>query len=109
MRVYKVVFLNQGKVYEVYAKAVHQGELYGFVEIEGLIFGDSGTLVVDPEAERLKNEFKGVSRSMVPIHSMIRIDEVEKEGQSRIREVGDKTNVTPFPTPLYTPDRGPEK
>lgn len=109
MRVYKVIFLNQGKVYELYAKAVHQGELYGFVEIEELLFGEVSQLLVDPAEERLKSEFQGVRRSLIPIHAVIRIDEVEKEGQSKIREVGETSNVTPFPTPFYTPGKGPEK
>jgi hypothetical protein len=109
MRVFKVIFLNQGKVYELYAKAVHQGELYGFVEIEELLFGEAGRLLVDPAEERLKSEFQGVRRSLIPIHAVIRIDEVEKEGQSKIHEAGETTNVTPFPTPLYTPGKGPGK
>ena len=108
MRVFKVIFLNQGKVYELYAKAVHQGELYGFVEIEELLFGEASRLLVDPAEERLKSEFQGVRRSLIPIHTVIRIDEVEKEGQSKMHEVGETTNVTPFPTPLYTPGKGPE-
>lgn len=109
MRVYKVMFLNQGKVYELYAKAVRQGELYGFVEIEGLLFGSGHSMLVDPAEEKLKGEFEGVNRSSIPIHAVIRIDEVEKEGQSKIHEVSDKNNVTPFPSPLYTPDKGSDK
>ena len=105
MRVFRITFLNQGKIYEVYAKRVQQGELYGFVEVMDLLFEDSSKLLVDPSTERLKTEFDGVSRSIIPIHSVIRIDEVEKEGQGKIREIGDKTNVTPFPSPLYSPPR----
>jgi hypothetical protein len=109
MRVYKVMFLNQGKVYELYAKAVHQGELYGFVEIEELLFGNGSSLLVDPGEERLKCEFEGVKRALIPIHAVIRIDEVEKEGQSKIHDGENATNVTPFPSPLYTPGKGPDK
>ena len=109
MRVYKVVFHNQGKVYELYAKAVHQGELYGFVEIEELLFGETSQLLVDPAEERLKSEFQGVRRSLIPIHAVIRIDEVEKEGQSKIHEVKEGGNVTPFPSSLYPPGKTPEK
>lgn len=109
MRVFKVMFLNHGKVYEVYAKSVRQGDLYGFVEIAGLLFGEASKVLVDPAEERLKSEFQGVNRSLIPIHAVLRIDEVEKEGQSKIHDVKDKTNVTPFPHPLYTPDKGPDK
>jgi len=103
MRVFRISFLNQGKVYEIYAKRVQQGELYGFVEVQDLLFEDSSKLLVDPSTERLKTEFKGVNRTIIPIHAVIRIDEVEKEGQGKIHELGDKTNITPFPSPLYSP------
>jgi hypothetical protein len=73
------------------------------VEIQDLLFEESSTLLVDPSTERLKTEFKGVNRTIVPIHAVIRIDEVEKEGQGKIHELGDKTNITPFPSPLYSP------
>jgi hypothetical protein len=109
MRVFRISFLNQGKVYEIYAKRVQQGELYGFVEVEELLFEESSKLLVDPSTERLKTEFKGVHRTIVPIHAVIRIDEVEKEGQGKIHEIGDKNNITPFPSALYTPSPDSEK
>jgi hypothetical protein len=99
MRIFKIVFLNQGKVYEIYARMVRQGELYGFVEVEDLIFQDTSSLVVDPSAERLKEEFSGVQRTRIPIHAVIRIDEVEKQehGPGKITEIDGASNITPFP------------
>ena len=32
--IYKIAFLNKGKVYEVFVKQVYQSDLYGFIEIE---------------------------------------------------------------------------
>lgn len=104
MRVFRISFINQGKVYEIYARRVLQGELYGFVEIEDLVFEDSSALLVDPSTEKLKDEFKGVERTIVPIHSIIRIDAVEKEGQSKIRDGGDGSNITPFPS-FFSPGK----
>lgn len=109
MRVFRVTFLNQGKVYEVYAKRVRQGELYGFVEVEELVFEQTSTVLVDPSEEKLKSEFQGVSRSLIPIHAVVRIDEVEKQGQSKIVDLGDKSNVAIFPAPLYPPGRDRDK
>ena len=40
--IFKVLFVNQGKVYEVYARKVSHGSLLGFVEIEELVFGIPG-------------------------------------------------------------------
>ncbi|MGA7981842.1 MAG: DUF1820 family protein [Chromatiaceae bacterium] len=109
MRVFRIAFLNQGKVYEIYARRVQQGELFGFVEVEDLLFEESSTVLVDPSTERLKSEFKGVSRTILPLHAIIRIDEVEKQGQGKIRDVGDKSNITLFPTQIYPPSRDSDK
>jgi len=100
-RLYKITFLNQGEVYEIYARHVNQGGLLGFVEIEDLVFGEKTTLVVDPSEERLQREFEGVKRSYVPMHSVVRIDEVEKKGQSRISEVEKGSNVAAFPLSYF--------
>lgn len=98
---YKVIFVNQGKVYEVYARGVGQGGLFGFIEIEELVFGERSTVVLDPSEEKIKSEFKGVKRTYLPMHSIMRIDEVEKEGISKISKM--EGNVAQFPLPVYTP------
>lgn len=91
--IYKVIFLNQNQVYEVYAKHVYQSDMYGFIEIEAFVFGERSQMIVDPAEERLKNEFAAVSRSYIPMHALIRIDEVEKEGVAKISDA-QGTNVT---------------
>lgn len=104
--IFKIIFFSQGQVYEVFARHVSQGGLYGFVEVEELLFGERSKVVVDPSEERLKSEFEGVRRFYLPMHSIVRIDEVEKEGVSRISEGPDKDetdNVSHFPVPIYTP------
>ena len=99
-RVYRVIFHNQGNVYELYARRVGQGELYTFVEVEDIIFGERGTLLVDPSEERLKSEFAGVTRTYIPLPSVVRIDEVEKEGVNKIVPAPTpQGNVMPFPAP----------
>ncbi|RDH92257.1 MAG: DUF1820 domain-containing protein [endosymbiont of Seepiophila jonesi] len=105
MRIFKITFLNQGKVYEVFARKVQQGELYGFVEVEDLIFEQSNSLVIDPSSEKLQEEFAGVNRTLIPIHAVIRIDEVEKEGPGKITELDETSNITPFPTTFFKPGR----
>lgn len=102
-RIFKVIFVSQGQVYEIYAKSVSQGGLFGFVEIEGILFGEKTTVVVDPTEEHLKREFEGVGRTYIPMHAVVRIDEVEKRGQAKVHAVSDAAKVTPLPTPIYTP------
>lgn len=101
-RVFRVLFHAQGQVYEIYARAVDQSGLLGFVTVEEPLFGEKSSLVVDPSEEKLRTEFAGVIRFLVPIHSVIRIDEVEKEGTSRIAGAATpgEGNVTIFPSPV---------
>lgn len=103
-RLYKVSFFNQGQVYEVYARHVSQGGLYGFIEVEDLVFGEKTQIVVDPSEERLEREFEGVKRFHIPMHAVVRIDEVEKRGTSRITPPpSEGGNVAAFPMPIYGP------
>lgn len=94
-RIYRVIFVNQDQVFEVYAKHVYQSEMWGFLEIEEFVFGSQSELVIDPGEEKLKNQFNGVKRSYVPNHAIIRIDEVEHEGVAKVTEA--KGSITAFP------------
>jgi len=102
---YKVIFMNQGKVYEIYARSVGHGALFGFVEVEQLVFGSRSSVVVDPSEEKIKTEFEGVKRTYLPMHAVMRIDEVDKEGTSKISTL-EGSNVAQFPVPVYTPGGG---
>ena len=97
--IYKVIFHNQDKVYELYARAIYQSEMYGFIEVEEFVFGERSQMIVDPAEEKLKTEFNAVTRSYIPMHSIVRIDEVEKEGVGKIVDGAASTsgNVAAFP------------
>jgi hypothetical protein len=104
--IFKVVFVNQGKVYEIYAKKVSHGTLFGFVEVEELVFGERSTVVLDPSEEKIKTEFEGVKRTYLPLHSVLRIDEVKKQGVSKITAY-EGGNVAQFPMPTFSPGGEP--
>jgi hypothetical protein len=97
------MFVNQGKVYEVYARKVGQGRLFGFIEVEGLTFGERSKVLLDPAEEKIKGEFEGVTCTMLPMHSILRIDEVKKQGQAKITALEGGGNVAQFPMGLYSP------
>jgi len=100
---YKIIFINQGKVYEVYAKEVVQSDLYGFIEAKGFVFGEKSSVVIDPSEERLKTEFGEVNRTYIPMHSVVRIDEVKKEGTAKIIPIdGKNDHVGGYPSQVYT-------
>ena len=100
-KIFRISFYNQGDIYELHARKVHQSNMYAFVEIEEIIFGERSSVVVDPAEEKLKTEFAGVIRTYIPLQAVIRIDEVEREGTNKIIPSGDsKGKITPFPLPV---------
>jgi hypothetical protein len=98
--VYRIIFHNQGKIYELHARNVSQGNMYAFVEIEDIIFGEHTEIVVDPAEEKLKDEFDGVKKTYVPMHAIIRIDEVSRQGTNKIIDSPVSGNITPFPVTM---------
>ena len=104
--IFKIMFVNQGKVYEVYARKVGQGRLFGFIEVEELVFGERSSVVLDPGEERIKSEFTGVKCTMLPMHSILRIDEVKKQGTAKVTAF-EGSNVSAFPMSMYTPATDP--
>jgi hypothetical protein len=97
---YKVTFLNAGRVYELYAKRVAASSLWGFTEVSELVFDARDGVVVDPTEERLRDEFGGTRVLHLPMQSIVRVEEVEKKGQSAIRDAASgEAVVTPFPLP----------
>lgn len=94
-RLYRVSFVNQDKVYEVYVRHVYQSDLWGFIQLEDFVFGKRSELLVDPGEEKLKQEFADVNTCFVPMQAIIRIDEVKHEGVAKISEA--KGNIAAFP------------
>lgn len=103
--IYKIAFLNQDQVYEIYAKHVFQGDLYGFVVVEEFVFGENSSIVVDPSEERLKAEFEGVKRSFIPMHEILRIDQVERRGTAKILPIPKEVALTGKVSNFYTPEK----
>jgi len=101
---FKVTFLNHGKVYELYARHVASSGLWGFTEVGELVFDVHDGVLVDPTEERLRDEFGNTRTLHLPMQSIVRIEEVEKKGQSAIRDAATgETVVTPFPLPARPP------
>lgn len=98
MKIYRISFYNQGDIYELHAREIHQGNMYAFLEIEDIIFGERSAIVVDPSEEKLKSEFEGVKRTYIPLQAVIRIDEVERSGTNKIITAdGRSGKIMPFP------------
>jgi hypothetical protein len=104
--IYRVVFHQQGEVWELYAREIFQSDLWGFIEVEEFVFDDASKLVVDPSADKLRRTFEGVIRSYLPLNAIVRIDEVEREGTPRA--VKSDGRVAEFPRP-FAPPSAPDR
>lgn len=96
-RLYKIIFLNHGKVYELFAEGVSSSGLWGFIEVSSLVFETGEGLVVDPTEEKMRQEFEGAAVLHLPIQSVLRVEEVKKRGKCLIRDRESGEKVTPFP------------
>ena len=104
--IYKIVFVQLGEIYEIYAKSIYQSDMYGFIEAEDYMFDQNSQIVVDTSEEKLKATFSGVKRSYIPISTILRIDEVNKKGSAKITKNKDG-NIMPLPIPII--DKTPKK
>ncbi|MGV8268565.1 DUF1820 family protein, partial [Pseudomonas aeruginosa] len=76
------------------------GDVWGFLETEEFGCGERTQLVAAPSEEKTKAQCEGVLRSFVPMHAIVRIDEVERLGTPKISEAKVAGNVRPFPVPM---------
>ena len=107
---YRIRFANEGKIFELYARQVTQGSLFGFIEISQLAWGKRSDVIIDPGEQDLRNEFHGVSVVHVPMHAVVRIDDVEKSGSGKIIPITGAGEKSPASFPIYTPTgAGPGK
>lgn len=97
--IYRVLFQQNGDICEVYSRYISEENLVGFLEVDELVLTESrSTVLVDPKEEKLRHEFKDVQRSYIPIHLVLRIDEVLKSDASGAKDASSTgTNVSPFP------------
>ncbi len=96
------MFRQQDKLIELYAREVTQSGLMAFVEVADLIFDNSTDMLIDPSEEKLKADFAGVNRTYIPMHQIVRIDEVQEKGVTKIRSLKSDSSgatITPFPYP----------
>lgn len=101
--VFRILFRHQDQLIELHAHGVNQSSMMAFVELSELIFDNKTDILIDPSEEKIKSEFGGVKSTYIPVHAIVRIDEVEKTGSNKIRPLGKADaaggSVAPFPVP----------
>jgi hypothetical protein len=97
--IFKIVFIQRDNIFEIYAKQVSESDMYGFVVVEDILFGARSAVLVDPSEEKVRAQFQDVTRTYIPIHAILRIDEVEKQGTPKVTPFSGqpRSNVSIFP------------
>lgn len=76
---YKIVFMQGEEQCELYAAGITEDSLMGFVEVDEIYFNHhDSNLVLNTTEEKLKQKFKGVKTTYIPLHVILRIDVVSK-------------------------------
>lgn len=97
---YRLQFQHQDKLYVVYARHVASSSIWGFVEVGEFDFDTRQGVLVDPAEERLREEFADTRILHLPMHNVLRIEQVERRGAATIRDANEPSRVvTPFPLP----------
>lgn len=105
---YSVEFISGGERYQLYVRELVSSSVFGFIEVADFVWDTHTELVLDPSHERLKDEFADVERTYIPMHNVIRIDQVKKQGSAKITQFSDKIKsdkVTAIHSPIYTPKK----
>lgn len=102
--IYRLIFLHEDTIYEIYAEKVVESSMFGFLEVEGFVFGEISSVLVDPSEERLRLEFEDIKRTYIPTSSIIRIDEVAKKGTfagGDVKTLDETNKIKKFPPKIY--------
>src|SRR3990167_8304805 len=95
---YRVIFAQDDQIYEVFGRGISDESLMGFLEVDELIFTNQDQeLGVDLSEERLQTEFMDVRRTYIPLHLILRVDEMVRSRPLKLKPASGASNVHVFP------------
>ncbi|MFC3192934.1 DUF1820 family protein [Marinicella sediminis] len=95
-KLFRINYINQQQVYEIYARQISTDQLLGFMSITDIQFDHRDALVIDPVEEQLKSEFKDVEVLHVPIQQIIKVEQVSQKKSCKISALKTDNVITPM-------------
>lgn len=90
-KLFKINFINSEKeTLTIHASKVNPSEYLGLIEVSDIVFLDSSDIILNPQDDKIKKEFKNVERTFLPLNSIIRIDEVFFQKETQVVRLYDK-------------------
>lgn len=84
---YRITFNHQGKFIQLHAKSIsHSPVLLGFLEAKDFIFPNASKIIVEPNEEKVKEEFSKISTTFIPVNMVSRIDMVPMVENDTLQE-----------------------
>lgn len=79
--VYRVIFTHLDQVYTIYSLGISEETLVGFIEVDGIlsISAEAPAEEGDKKANTFLEHMHNIKRTYVPMHSVLRIDEMTKK------------------------------
>jgi hypothetical protein len=96
-KLYRVNYINQNQVYEIYARQISTEQLLGFMSLSGIVFDHRDQVVIDPVEEQLKAEFSDVEVLHVPIQQVLKAEQVKTKKSCKIRALKQHNVITSMP------------
>lgn len=75
--IYRIIFTQLETLQEIYAQYLSEETLMGFIEADTLLEFDSAQRIINP---------KEVRRCYIPLHNIVRIDEVSVHNSNEVRD-----------------------
>jgi hypothetical protein len=103
---YRVNFTISGTAYELLAEKIDFAHPY-FVAVEELSFPDQSSLVISPNGNEARKRFGEARRLLLPVQSVICIEEIAGKDKIRHLSVAAATasDALPAPAPPASSDR----
>lgn len=93
-KLYKIIFMDEDKkVQTLHASYVNPSSFLGLIEVSDIVFIDQSEIIISPEDGKMKELFKNVERTFIPLSHIIRIDEVTVKKETPVIRLYSETQT----------------
>ncbi|GAB1534709.1 hypothetical protein ADMFC3_03400 [Geovibrio sp. ADMFC3] len=90
-KLFRIDFINAAKEnLTIHASNVNPSSFLGLIEVTDIVFMDSSEIILNPQDDKIKKEFKNVERTFLPLNSIVRIDEIILEKETPVIRLYEK-------------------
>jgi len=93
-KLYKIIFIDEDKkVQTIHASYLNPSSFLGLIEISDIVFIGQSDIIISPDDGKLKEVFKNVERSYIPLNYIVRIDEITMQKETPVIRLYSETQA----------------